>query len=154
MRAATRYIVIFAFITLVVLVWFFWDSPESAIRAVLRKGEAAVESKDMAGAMSHLSRHYLDENGLNYLAVRRVLGVAFNRFQHIDVRLGSATININGDKAIAKVPLQVVVQMQRGNAYAVGAPGAPDVVTIAFVKEPLAWRVLSVNGIDVSRLGL
>jgi Zn-dependent membrane protease YugP len=154
MRAATRYIVIFAFITFVVFLWFFWESPESAIRAVLREGAAAVETKDMAGAMSQLSRHYLDENGLNFLAVRRVLGVVFDRFQRIDVRLGDVTVNITGAKAVAQAALQVLVQVQRDNAYAIGAPGAPDLVTITFIKEPLAWKVISVNGIDVSRFGL
>ncbi len=155
MEAATaRYIVIIGFISLVALVWLFWDSPQSAIRSVLREGATAIEAKNMTSTMSHVSRRYLDENGFNYLAVHRVFGVAFNRFQRIDVKLGDVTVKISGDKAAAQVALQVLVQAQRDTGYVIGAPGAPDLVTINFSKEPLAWRVVSVNGIDISRFGL
>jgi hypothetical protein len=154
MKAAIRSIVILGFVGLVVVVWFFSDSSQSAIRTVLREGAAAIEAKNMAGAMSHVSRRYLDENGLNHLAVRRVLGVAFQRFQRMDIRLGDVTVKINGDRAAAQVALQVLVQLQGETAYVVGAPAAPDLVTISFSKEPLAWRVISVNGIDISRFGL
>jgi hypothetical protein len=154
MSSSTRYIVIFGFISLVVLAWFFWDSPQRAIRTVLREGAAAIEAKNMANSMSHVSRRYLDENGLNYLAVRRALAVAFERFQRIDVRLGDVTVKTTGDKATTRVALQVLVQVQRDMEYVIGKPGVPDLVTINLRKEPLAWRVVSVNGINVSRFGL
>lgn len=154
MRAATRYTVIFGFISLVALVWLFWDTPQRAIRTVLREGAAAIEAKNMASTMSHVSRRYLDENGLNYLAVRRVLGSAFERFQLIDVRLGDVTVEITGDQAAAQVALQVLVRVQRHTEYVIGAPGAPALVTINFSKESLAWRVIGVNGVDISRFTL
>jgi hypothetical protein len=154
MRSRTRYIVICGFISLVVLAWFFWDSPQRAIRTVLREGATAIEAKNMTNSMSRVSRRYLDENGLNYLAVHRALAVAFERFQRIDVRLGDVTVKITGDKAAAKVALQVLVRVQRDTEYIIGKPGVPDLVTINLRKEPLAWRVISVNGINISRFGL
>lgn len=154
MQARTRHAVIIGFIALVALVWFFWDSPERAIRAVLRQGESAVEAKDLTAAMSQVSRQYLDENGLNYLAVRRVLGWAFNRFQQLDVRMYDVSIDINGDQATARAMLRVVLTASgRGSHYLVGASGLPEPVTIILAKEPLAWKVVSVNGIDMSRVG-
>lgn len=154
MRVATRYIVIAGFISLVALAWFFWDSPQRAIRTVLREGAAAIEAKSIASAMSHVSRRYLDEKGLNYLAVHKVLGVAFERFQYIDVRLGDVTVKITGDRAAAQVALQVLVQVRNDTQYAIGEPGVPALVTINLSKEPFAWRVISVNGIHISRFGL
>lgn len=149
-----RNLVVVFFILVVAATWYFWDSPEGAIRALLRDGEQAVESEDMARAMAHVSRQYLDENGLNYLAVRRVLGFAFNRFEAIDVRLREVRIDIEDGSASARGMLQVLVAQQANNAYLIGEPGLPDPVTITLVKGALGWRVTSVNGIDVSRFGL
>ncbi len=155
MQARSRHAVVIGFIAVVALAWFFWDSPERAIRAVLRAGETAVEARDLTAAMSQVSRHYLDENGLNYLALRRALGWAFNRFQGLDVRMYDVSIDVSGDQAIAKAMLQVIVTADCSeNRYLLGAAGLPERVTIKLVKEPLAWKVVSVNGIEASRLDL
>lgn len=155
MRARTRHVVIAGFIAVVALAWFFWDSPERAIRAVLREGETAVEAKDLTAAMSQVSRKYLDEKGLNYLALRRALSWAFNRFQRLDVRMYDVSIDVNGDQAIARAMLQVVLTADGSEShYLLGATGLPELVTINLVKEPLAWKVVSVNGIEASRLDL
>jgi ketosteroid isomerase-like protein len=153
MQARIRYVVIIGFVAVVALAWFFWDSSERAIRAVLREGEAAVEAKDLAAAMSQISRQYLDENGLNYLAVRRALGWAFNRFQRIDVRIYDVSIDVNGDQATARAALQVLTADRSESKYLVGAAGLPERATIILAKERLAWKVVSLNGIEMSRLG-
>lgn len=152
MRSRTRNILIVGFIALVAVIWLFWDSPERAIRAVLREGEAAIEAKDMAAAMSHVSRQYLDENGLNYLALRRLLSWTFNRFKQLDVRLYDVTIDVNGDRATARTTLHVLAPEGDASRYLIGASGLPELVTVTLVKEPLAWKVVSVNGIGVSQL--
>ncbi|MDX1487508.1 MAG: hypothetical protein R3268_04855 [Acidiferrobacterales bacterium] len=155
MRARTRHTAIVGFIAVVALSWFLWDSSERAIRAVLREGETAVEAKDLTAAMSQVSKRYLDENGLNYLAVRRALGWAFNRFRALDVRMYDISIDVSGDQATASVMLQVVLTGdQRESHTLLGRAGLPEPVTIKLVKETLAWKVVSVNGIDVSGLNL
>ena len=136
----------------VVAVWSFWDSSERTIRALLGDGEQAVETEDIARAMSHVSRQYLDENGLNYLAVRRVLGWAFNRFDGFDIRLRDVAINVEDGSAIARGVLQVLVVHEGDNAYLIGDAGMPESVTISLLKGPLGWRVTSVNGIDARGL--
>ncbi len=152
MRARTRHAVILGFVAVVALAWFFWDSPERAIRAVLREGEAAVEAKDVAAAMSLVSRQYLDENGLNYLAVRRALGWAFNRYSKLDVRLYDVTLGVDGDHATARAMLQVLVVDHSESRYLIGSAGLPELVSVMLVKEPLAWKVVSVNGIEIARI--
>ncbi len=149
-----RNLVVVFFILVLAATWYLWDSPERAIRALLRDGEQAVESEDMARAMVHVSRKYLDENGLNYLAVRRVLDFGFSRFEAIDVRLRDVRIDIEDGSASARGMLQVLVAQQANNAYLIGEPGSPDSITITLVKGALGWRITSVNGIDVSRFEL
>jgi hypothetical protein len=49
------------------LVWIFRDSRVSAFRAEPCDGEVVIECKDMARAMAHLARYYLEQNGLTGL---------------------------------------------------------------------------------------
>lgn len=154
MRLKPRHALLAALLTAVVLAWFFWDSPERAVRALLAEGERAVEAKDMAAAMALVSRAYHDENGLNYFATRRVLGLAFARFQALDVRLYDVRVELRDDRAIATGQLQVLIQDQGERIYLIGTPATADMVSIVLVKETLGWKVSAVNGIDRARLGL
>ncbi|MFQ5938382.1 MAG: hypothetical protein ACE5LB_18430 [Acidiferrobacterales bacterium] len=154
MRLNLKYLVPLIVAVAVVLAWLLWDSPQRAIRGVLDDGEAAVEAKDLVGAMSHVSRQYLDEYGLNYLGTRRVLGWSFNRFQALDVLLHDVSVDVRGDRATARGKLQVLVRQGDESVSLIGAAGDPDLVTITLIRERLAWKVTSVNGIDVSRVGL
>ena len=154
MKLKGRNIVIGSFVVVVLLAWYFWDSAERDIRELLAAGEAAVEAEDITRTMSPISRQYADEIGLNYLGVRRVIGWAFNRFDGFDVRLHDISITIDGDMAKATGKLQVLVLNQGENAYVIAESGAPDLVTITLIKRRLAWKVISVNGIDVSRFRL
>lgn len=154
MRLGPRNIAIALFIVAVVLAWYLWDSPDRAIRRLLADSEAAVEAEDVTRTMSHVSRKYLDDNGLNYLAVRRAVSWAFNRFDGFDVRLRDVRVDVDDDRATARGQLQVLVREQGDNAYLIAEPGAPDLVTVTLTKERLSWKVISVNGIDVSRFGM
>lgn len=142
------------FMVVMVAVWSFWDSSERTIRALLRDDEQAVETEDIARAMSHVSQQYLDDNGLNYLAVRRVLDWAFNRFDGFDVRLRDVAIDVGDRSTIARGVLQMLVVQDGDNTYLIGDAGMPESVTISLLKRPLGWNVTSLNGIDVSRFGL
>lgn len=142
------------FMVVVVAVWSFWDSSERTIRALLRDDEQAVETEDIARAMSRVSQQYLDDNGLNFLAVRRVLDWAFNRFDGFDVRLRDVAIDVGDRSAIARSVLQMLVVQDGDNTYLIGDAGMPESVTISLLKRPLGWNVTSLNGIDVSRFGL
>ncbi len=142
------------FMVVVVAVWSFWDSSERTIRALLRDDEQAVETEDIARAMSHVSQQYLDDNGLNYLAVRRVLHWAFNRFDGFDVRLRDVAIDVGDRSTIARGVLQLLVVQEGDNTYLIGDAGMPESVTISLLKGPQGWNVTSLNGIDVSRFGL
>jgi ketosteroid isomerase-like protein len=149
-----RHVVLSAIAAAIVLAWFFWQSPDRAIRDLLQDGARAVQEKDLARAMSHVSRQYLDDNGLNYLGVRRVLTLAFERYAHLEVHLAIVSIDVQGDRAHARARLSIVAAGPGSGERVRGAHGTPDLVTIALVKEVLAWKVTSVDGVDVSRLGL
>jgi hypothetical protein len=146
--------VVVLFRVVVVAVWSVWDSSERTLLALLRDGEQAVETEDIARAMSHVSQQYLDDNGLNYLAVRRVLDWAFNRFDGFDVRLRDVAIDVGDGSAIARGVLQMLVLQEGDNTYLIGDAGMPESVTISLLKGPLGWNVTGLDGIDVSRFGL
>lgn len=154
MKFKPRHALLAALVAAVILAWFFWDSPERAIRVLLAEGESAVETKDIAGAMAFVSRAYHDENDLNYFAVRRVLGRTFARFQSLDVRLYDVRVEVRGERASARGQLQVLSQDQGEPIYLIGSPATADRVSIVLVKETLGWKVTAVNGIDRARLGL
>ncbi len=154
MRPKPRHVLLAALLAAVVLAWFFWDSPERAVRVLLAEGESAVEAKDMAAAMALVSRAYHDENGLNHFAARRVLGWVFARFQALDVRLYDVRVEVRGDRATATGQLQVLIQDQGERIYLIGTPATADRVSVLLVKETLGWKVSAVNGIDRARLGL
>ena len=154
MKLKGRNIVIGSFVVVVLLAWYFWDSAERDIRELLAAGEAAVEAEDITRTMSPISRQYADEIGLSCLEVRQVIGWAFKRFDGFDVRLYDISITIDSDMAKATGQLQVLVLNQCENAYLIAESGTPDLVTITLVKRRLAWKVISVNGIDVSRFRL
>ena len=42
--------------------FWYWNSPDRRVRAVLADGETAIETKDLDRAMSHVSLQYRDEN--------------------------------------------------------------------------------------------
>ncbi len=153
MKFKARHALLVALLSGVMLAWFFWDSPERAIRILLAEGESAVEAKNIAEAMVFVSRSYHDESGLNYFAVRRVLGWTFARFQSLDVRLYDVRVEVRGERASASGQLQVLSQDRGERVYLLGTPLAAEQVSIALVKETLGWKVTAVNGIDRARLG-
>jgi hypothetical protein len=134
-------------IVLGVIGFLSWDSPERGIRAVLSDSQAAVEAKDLNRVMSHVSLQYRDEQGLAYLSMKRLMKMAFDRFEGLDVRLSDIRIDISKDKALVQVDLEVFVVSRNEKAYLIGSQQEPVPIRIALAKESMKWKILSVNGI-------
>ncbi len=130
-----------------VIGFLYWNSPERRIRAVLADSEAAIEAKDLDRAMSHVSLQYRDERGLAYLTIKRLIKMAFDQFEGFDVKLSDIRVDINKDKALVQVNLEVLVVSKNEKAYLIGSQQEPVPIRIALAKEILQWKILSVNGI-------
>ena len=134
-------------IAAVVVAFLYWNSPARRIRAVLSDGEAAIEAKDLDRAMSHVSLHYQDENGFNFLTVKELLKRVFEQFEGCDVRLANIAVDIHDERAVVRADLEVLVIHQGEKAYLIGSGEKPALVRITFTKDMLRWQVRSVDGL-------
>ena len=148
MKLGPRVIIpLLAVIMLGVIGFLSWDSPERRIRTALSDMKAAIESKDLDRAMSQVSLQYRDEQGLAYLPMKRLMKMAFDRFEGFDIRLSDIRIDINKDKALIQVDLEVIVGSPNEKAYLIGTQQEPLPIRIALSKEHMNWKILGVNGI-------
>lgn len=136
-----------ALATASIIGFLYWNSPERRIRAVLSDGETAIEAKDLARVMSHVSLQYRDEQGFAYLTVKKLLEMAFDEFEGLDVRLSDVNIEVQEDRALVQTDSRVIITAQGEKAYIIGDHEEPVPVRIALAKETLKWRIQSVNGI-------
>lgn len=65
---------------------------EVQIRELMAKGEAAIESKDVAGAMSCIAKDYTDNNGLTYDDLRAEVRTYFMQKCNYDVEVRDTRI--------------------------------------------------------------
>ncbi len=133
-----------------VVAFLYWNSPARRIRAVLSDGEAAIEAKDLDRAMSHVSFHYQDEHGFNFLAVKDLLKRIFEQFEGFDVRLTNITVDIHDERAVVRTDLELVVIVKGEKAYLIGSGEKPVPVRMTFTKDMLRWQVQSVDGLRLS----
>lgn len=147
-RVSRSKLVLLATALAVLVVGFLvWNSPERRIRAAISEGKAAIESKDLAGAMSHVSLHYQDPLGLNYGGVRMVLTRSFALFEKMAVRLDRMQVDVDDDRAAVHADLSIIVTTGGQKAYLIGGRDEPVPITIRFIKERIRWQVRSVEGI-------
>lgn len=139
--------VILTMIAASVIGFWYWNSPERRIRAILTDGKAAIEKKDLDRAMSHVSLQYRDENGFAYMTVKKLLKMAFDQFEEFDVRLTNVQMEIQKDRAVVHADLDVIGTHQGEKSYLIGSREEPVPIRITFAKETLRWQVLSVDGI-------
>jgi hypothetical protein len=130
-----------------VIGFWYWNSPERRIRTVLSESEAAVEAKDLDRVMSHVSLQYRDDQGLAYLPLRKLMKLAFDQFEGLDVRLSDIRIDINKEQAIVRADLEVLVVSRNEKADLIGSRQEPIPIRIALTNETLKWKIISVNGI-------
>ena len=127
--------------------FWYWNSPERQIRKVLSRGEAAIEAKDLDGAMAIVSLQYRDELGLAYLPLKKMLGMVFDEFESLNINLANLKIDIQKDKALVQADLRITTAVGSEKMYVVGSRSEPLPVRIALIKELLKWKVQAVNGI-------
>ena len=127
--------------------FWYWNSPERQIRKVLSRGEAAIEAKDLDGAMALVSLQYRDELGLAYLPLKKMIELVFEEFESLDLNLANFKIDIQEDKALVQADLRITAAVGGEKSYVVGSRTEPVPVRIALIKELLLWKVQAVDGI-------
>ncbi len=135
----------------ILIIKFAFASEKKKILNVIYEGKAAIEAEDVAKCMSHVSLQYLDDYGLRYLIVQRILTEAFKTFDGFKVFLDNIEIEVdnNKEKAVASFDMRIVVTLQNQPGYLVGTNDGPAKVRMYFIKERLKWQVIKVDGIKV-----
>ncbi len=85
------------------------------IEAVIAKGEAAAQQRDLAGLVSCVSKQYSDQTGLNYDRLRILIAKAMRSEGPYNVAVSDQKIEIKGDRAV--VDLRVVLSRSAGDIF-------------------------------------
>lgn len=127
--------------------FFYWNSPERRIRAVLSEGRRAVESEDLERAMSQVSLQYRDDYGLTFLSLKRVAKRAFQEFEGMDIELSVVKTHVEDDRAVVLAKIDVYAGGPQGPEYLMGNPDAQHPAKITLIKEVLRWKIKNIEGI-------
>ncbi len=129
--------------------WLEAPSEEDQIKAVLARGEAAVERRDLGAALACVSTDYSDPAGLDYRALRLQAMQTFAQAEGYEVAVDTSGIDVNGDTAVVYTHVSVTALVEGGSYEAfVGE------LTIELRKEASkrclviptrVWRVTSIS---------
>ena len=114
-------------------------SPEEQIRALIVRGEKAIERKDVGDIMGCVSADYHDSVGQTNLDIRRVaIGLARSRSE-VEVDLRELRLEVHGSEGVVRAVVHVYLTGEE-NREAYGA------VELRVRRERGDWRVVSSDG--------
>jgi hypothetical protein len=129
-------------------------SDEARIRKGIEKGAQAIEAKDLAKCLRHVSLHYRDEYGLTYVGVRELLGRIFQEFDAFEIGLGNLRfLSLEKEEASVSLDLKVKVSYRGKRGYLLGSGEDANRLKMRFVKEGRRWKVIQVEGIEAHGFG-
>lgn len=139
-----RWTVVILIVLLALGMWYLSrGSEEDRIREVLREGKEAIEREDLQGLMEFISRRYSDSRGLNYFALRGLLGSLFDRYEHIRIHVEREEITLEDGKALARVWGWAEARDREGEGVIACSSGDPCLVELQLEKEGGKWLVRS-----------
>jgi ketosteroid isomerase-like protein len=148
-RRGKTVLIIMAAVACFVLIKYIIVSDEARIRRVIYKGKAAIEQEDFEGALTHVSRDYRDDYGLNKVAIAGILKRLFKEFDTIAIHVKGMEVEISeGGLGQATLFTWVTAQMGDGVGYIVGSAEEPSRVVFTLAKERGRWRVVRTEGVD------
>ncbi|CAD0335592.1 hypothetical protein NCPPB940_24680 [Xanthomonas hortorum pv. taraxaci] len=76
--------------------------PEQRLRATLVQMRAAIEARDVRGAMAPVAENFVGEHGMDAAGVRRLLQLQLLGHQTIGVTVGPVDVQMQGSTATAR----------------------------------------------------
>jgi hypothetical protein len=148
-RTGKTVLIIMAAAACFLLIKYIIVSDETRIKRVIYKGTAAIEEEDFEGAMTHVSREYQDDYGLNKLAIGAVLKRLYKEFDAIDIRIEHIAVEITeGGVGRATILTWATARVGDDFGYLVGSAETPRRVVFTLVKERARWRVVKTEGVE------
>ncbi len=100
----------------------------------------AVEQKDPAAFLAHVSDEYLDDGGRDRTAIRRMMLYHFLRNENISVYVTKTGIEVDGDRATVRINAGVT-----GSATWIPERGQHYRIVSGWREENGKWRVLTAS---------
>lgn len=130
---------------------------QAQIAAVIARGVAATQSRDISTLISCMSSNYKDEAGLNYERLRIVLAQAMRNETSYTITTSKQTTRIDDDRAT--VSLHVTLRHPAGDAF------YDRDLTVVLAKESArhmliapekAWKVIGSKnlGLGIEEIGI
>ncbi len=150
-----RYIIP-AIILGVLLIYFIFSGGDdtSEIEAVFNEIIESVKEKDEQGVLEHFSIHYQDEQGYNYLVIKRIIENAFSRFDTLDGSFDNISVSLgedeNGDK-LAHTKVGVKATGVKGGIpeTLLGSDDSHDEIMVTLKKASFGkWKIIEIEGVD------
>ena len=148
-RTGKTVLVIIAAVACFILIKYLFVSDEARIKKVIYKGKAAIEQEDFEGALTHVSRDYQDDYGLNKMAIAALLKRLYAQFDNITIHVESMDVEIQ-ENGLGQASLLTWVTATLGGetGYIVGNVENPSRVVFILAKEGNQWRVVKSEGVE------
>lgn len=139
-----------------VLVVGFWlmryFSAEQVIRRQIRAAVESFEREQILGVASTVSRSYQDDWGLSYETILGHVQEVMSTFADLDVEMEPPGIQVDRDSARVRLRFVVSGTAEGQRGYVVGSPGDPVSTTQLWRKEPVGWRLVTTESLDIPEL--
>ena len=150
-----RYLIPAAIIVVLIIYFFVLSGDEtSEIEGVFDEIIQSVREKDPEGVLERFSIHYEDDNGYNYLIIKRIINDAFQQFDSLDGSYENVSVTLtedeNGEK-IARAKVGVKAKGVKGGVpkTLLGSDGSYDDIVVTLKKSALGgWKIVEIEGVD------
>ena len=150
-----RYVIPAVIIGALIIYFIFTDGDETAeIEAVFNNIIESAREKDEEGILEHFSIHYQDEQGYNYLVIKKIIGNALSRFDSLDGSYRDASVSMvedeSGEKlAYTKVEVKAVGIKGGIPETLIGSDDSYDDIIVTLKKSSFGkWKIIEIEGVD------
>ena len=130
-------------------------SEEERVRAVVEDFAASGRDKDIKRFLSHVSKSYRDDNGVDYNGVKGILLSQFMRAEKVSIVVRGVTVEVKGETALADVK---AVLISGREVKAIGGTLPEDAAgyrfSIIFKKEDNEWKAVTAKWDNVGASAL
>ncbi len=136
-----------------ILLWLtvlpFCSRPDDqVIREQLAQMEREAEAGDWPKVFSHISRHYKDNSGNNYLIISQLIKNYAAGAGRLEVDMKVESVKISDKQAQSQIQLVVKGRREGRLAYVLGTDEVPEYPTVWWVKEGRDdWKIIRVEGV-------
>lgn len=118
---------------------------EEKIAKILDDVQRGMETRKVYQVMSHVSEHYMDQEGRDYEGIRRYLNDIMKNYREIVIRRSSPTIVIEGDRARAVDPFGTRAEPDSGRVPPLNIQGQ---VSVYLEREDGEWKIVEWGAIS------